>query len=375
MARATPRVLDRRALNRAMLARQMLLARETIAVVGAVERLVGMQAQAPHPPYLGLWSRVEGFAAEELSRRLLDREVVRVALQRSTLQLVSARDCLELRPVFQPVLTRGLQGGYGRRLAGLDVAALVAAGEELLAERALTFAELGPRLGARFPAHEPGALAYALRAHLPLVQVPPRGLWGQSGRSAHLPARAWLGARPAARRTVRDAVRRYLAAFGPATVADVQAWSGLTRLAEVLPAMRDLVRFSSEEGATLYDVPGAPLPSPDTPAPIRFLPEWDNLLVAYADRSRVLAPEHRRHVFTPNGLVPGTVLVDGFARGSWRVEASGRRAGGRATLRVQPFAGWTQRQRAAVEREGARLLAFVAPAAAALAVEIVGEAD
>ena len=358
-------VLSVRALNRATLSRQMLLERASVPLETAIERLVGLQAQAPHPPYVGLWSRVADFRAEELSELLLTRRAVRIALMRSTLHLVTADDCLRLRPTLQPMLERGLQGGFGKRLRGVDLEALLAAGRALLAERPLTFAELGARLRETFPAHDAQALGYALRAHSSLVQVPPRGLWGRGGPAAHAIAEDWI---PTARRsrrrsahTVEDLVRRYLGAFGPASVRDIQAWSGLTRLAERVESMRDLVRFQSEGGTALFDLADAPRPGPDSPAPIRFLPEWDNLLVSYADRSRMLAPEHRLHVFTNNGLIPGTVLVDGFAKASWRLE----RPDGQAILRVEPFVKLSKVVQSKIAAEGEALLSFLTDTPAA----------
>ncbi len=356
--------LSLRALNRATLARQMLLERARLPIETALERLVGLQAQAPHPPYVGLWSRVAGFRAADLSEMLLSRRAVRVALMRSTLHLVSSEDCLRLRPLLQPMLERGLQGGFGKRLRGVDLEALVAAGRELLAERPLTFAELGLRLRETFPAHDAQALGYAIRAHATLVQVPPRGLWGQGGPAAHAIAEDWIpggrGVRDRRSTTLADLVRRYLAAFGPASVRDVQAWSGHTRLDAVVDAMPELVRFRGDGGTVLLDLADAPRPDPETPAPPRFLPEWDNLMVSYADRARMLAPEHRAHVFTNNGLIPGTVLIDGFARASWRVD----RQGAKAVLAIQPFVKVPRPMRATIAAEGEALLAFLTDAPA-----------
>jgi hypothetical protein len=351
-------VLDRRVLNRALLARQLLLRRAEMPVAEAIEKLVGLQAQAPAPPYVGLWARLEGFRPDDLSRLIAGREVVRIALMRSTIHLVTARDALALRPVVQPVIERAVMGGYGRILAGLDLGDVAAAGRLLVEERPRTFNEIGKALAERWPGLDPRALPQVVRAWVPLVQVPPRGLWGASGPAAHTTVEAWLG-RPVASDPSPDAaVLRYLAAFGPAAVADVQTWSGLTRLGEVMERLRPHLRtFRDEQGRALFDLPDAPRPDPDTPAPPRFLAEFDNVLLSHADRSRVIADDHRRRIATLNGMVPGTFLVDGFVGGTWKTT----RQRGAATLHLKPFAPLDAPDRTALAEEGARLLAFAAP--------------
>ena len=350
-------VLGRRALNRALLARQGLLRRWTISPAEAVERLVGMQSQAPDPPYVGLWTRLEGFRPEELARLVEERAVVRIALMRSTIHLVTARDCLALRPLLQPVIDRAFRGGFGRRLEGVDDAALATAARALVEERPRTFAEIGAALGERWPDRDPAALSAAARTLLPLVQVPPRGLWGRSGPAAHTTAEAWLGRPLDPDYPVDDVVLRYLAAFGPASVADAQTWSGLTRLKEPMERLRPgLLCFRDEQGRELFDLPDAPRPDPETPAPVRYMAEWDNVLLSHADRTRAISEEDRRRIFTPNGIFPGTVLVDGFVAGTWKIE----RSRGAATLRVEPFAPLAPDDEAALTAEGERLLDFAA---------------
>ena len=355
-------VLGRRALNRALLARQGLLRRWTIPPVEAVERLVGMQAQAPDPPYVGLWTRLEGFRPDDLARLVEERAVVRIALMRSTIHLVTARDCLALRPLLQPVLDRGFRGAYGRRLEGMDTAALADAARALVEERPRTYADLGAALGERWPDRDPAALAAAARTLLPLVQVPPRGLWGRGGPAAHTTAEAWLGRPLDTTYPLDQVVLRYLAAFGPASVADAQTWSGLTRLKDAVERLRPgLLAFRDESGRELFDLPDAPRPDPDTPAPVRFMAEWDNVLLSHADRTRVMSEEHRRRIFTPNGIFPGTILVDGFVAGTWKIE----RSRGAATLRVEPFAPLAPDDEAALAAGGERLLDFAAAEAPA----------
>ena len=350
-------VLGPRALNRATLARQMLLRRRAMSAFDAIEHLVGMQAQAPNPPYVGLWCRLEGFRPGELSRLIEERGVVRVALMRNTIHLVSARDCLRLRPLVQPVIDRGLYASRADRegLEGVDAGALAAAGRELLGKRPCTARELGGLLEERWPERDPAVLARAVRHLVPLVQVPPRGVWGKSGPAAHAPAEAWLGRPLDAEPSPDEMVLRYLGAFGPATVKDAQTWSGLTRLGEVIDRLRSrLITFRDEHGRELFDLPDAPRPDPDVPAPPRFLPEFDNLILSHADRTRVIADEHRRMLASKNGMVPATVLVDGFASGTWKMEQTR----GKAALVIEPFEPLAEEDRDALLEEGERLLRF-----------------
>lgn len=350
------RTLDRRSLNRAYLARQLLLDRAPLSPEDALTHLVGLQAQSPQAPYTGLWSRLAAFEPEALSTLLEERRAVRIVLMRSTIHLVTADDCLELRPLVGIVSERGLSGNYGRQLAGADPAAVAAAGRKLLEDEPRTSGELEPLLAERFPAHDGHALAMLVRAHVPLVQVPPRGLWRRSGRPVVAPAETWLGRPLAAEPSLDRMVLRYLAAFGPASVKDAQVWSGLTRLGEVFERLRPALRvFAAEDGTELFDVPDGPLPDPDTAAPVRFLPEYDNALLSHADRSRIAEREHVTRVFTKGGL-----LVDGFLAGRWGV----KRARGAATLEIEPFRRLSEAERDDVAVEGERLLGFLAPEAA-----------
>jgi hypothetical protein len=353
-------------LNRALLARQGLIEPTRWTVLETVERLVGLQAQDPQAPYYGLWSRIEGFDPEALSQLLLDRAVVRVALQRATIHLVSARDALALRPLLQELIERATATTWGAGIAGVDRDALAAAGRALVDEEPRTFAQLGALLGERWPEADPKALAQHVRALVSLVQVPPRGLWGRGGAAAHTSADAWLaGVTEAPARSLDDLVRRYLAAFGPATVQDVQKWSGLTRVAPVVERLRpELVSFSDEAGRELLDLPDAPRPDPDTPIALRLVAPFDNILLSHVDTTRVLPAEHRGRVMTQNGLVSGTVLVDGFVQAGWKVQ----QARGTATLAVTPYGKMNKKTEAALRREGERLLAFAAPGAAERAV-------
>ncbi|HWN60387.1 MAG TPA: winged helix DNA-binding domain-containing protein [Streptosporangiaceae bacterium] len=364
-------VLSQRELNRALLSRQLLLDRVDLpeeasprraAVIATIEHLVGLQAQAPFPPYYGLWSRLGGFRPDDLATLITDRSVVRIAVMRGTIHVVSARDCLPLRRVVQPVLDRGLRGSFGKQLAGVDATAVAVAGRELVEAEPMTFSALGERLAERWPDHPPAALAQAVRAHVPLVQVPPRAVWGRSGQSLHTSAEHWLGAAaaaaaaPAGPPTLAGLVTRYLAAFGPATARDVTAWSGLTGLRAVMDELRpSLVTFRDEQGAELFDLPSAPRPGGDVPAPVRLAAEFDNLLLSHADRSRVVHPDHLRRFYTINGIFPGSVLIDGFVGGMWRLA----RVKQEATLTIELFG--PAPERAQVRREAERMLAFCAP--------------
>jgi hypothetical protein len=351
-------VLSRRALNRATLERQLLLRRWEMPTADAIEHLVGMQAQAPNAPYVSLWARLDGFRHDELIQLITERRAVRAPLMRATVHLVTARDCLALRPLTQPVLVRNFSGqSFARDLAGADIEAIMAAGRALLEERPRTRAELGPLLGERWPDRDATSLAYAISYLVPLVQVPPRGIWGMSGEAAWATVEAWLGRALDRDPSPDEMVMRYLAAFGPATVKDIQTWSSLTRLREVIERLRPrLATFRDEHGNELFDLPDAPRPDPDTPAPPRFLPEYDNILLSHADRSRIIIDGRRVPLFPGNGGSLGTVLVDGFFRGTWKIT----RHHDTALLTIEPFEVLPKQDRSTLAEEGARLLAFAA---------------
>lgn len=334
----------------------MLLQRRRVSAPDAVERLVGLQAQVPRDPYVALWSRLDRFRPQALAGPLAERRAVRMGLLRATLHLVSDRDALALRPILEPVMQRTLYGQspFGRALDGLDVVELKAFATRLLVEQPRTRAELIPFLAERWPDHDAGQLSYAAMYLLPLVQVTPRGIWGRTGRSAFTTVEHWLGRPFRAETTPDELVLRYLAAFGPATPADARSWSGLSGMREVLERLRPRLRtFRDERGRELFDVPGAPLPDPNTPAPVRFLPEYDNVQLGHDDRGRIVPPGMKP--LTEVGW--GSVLVDGFGAARWRAE----RDGNRSTLWVEPFAKLARTDRAEVAGEGERLLAFLAP--------------
>jgi hypothetical protein len=352
-------VLSQRALNRATLDRQLLLRRSTMPTLEALERLVGLQAQTPHTWYTGMWSRLVDFDPVELGTALEERAVVRIALMRGTIHLVTARDCLWLRPLIQPMIERVTGSQFGRHYVELDIDAVRAAGRALVEDEPMTFSQLGKRLAERWPDRDPAALAQIVRGWEPLVQVPPRGVWGRSGQAAHTTAPHWLGAPVAADPPVEEMVRRYLAAFGPASVKDAQTWSGLTKLAEVFDKLRpDLLTFRDEDGRELFDLPDASRPDPDTPAPPRFMYDFENLFLSYDDRSRMHGPvPPTEGIFTDHGPLPGTVLVDGVTTAAWMVA----KEKGAATLKIQAYGKLAAKDRSALEAEGAALLAFLLP--------------
>ncbi len=272
----------------------------------------------PNPPYIGLWTRLWDFRRDDLTRLLEQREIVRATLMRSTLHLMRAEDYLLLRPALQPALTRSLRSIGGKRLEGLDLDRLVAAARTSVEEALRTFTELRGLLSGLEPDRDPSALAYLVRTHLPLVQAPPGGVWGTEGSPTHALPESWLGA-PLAdpKESLRALLLRYLAAFGPASVKDIQTWSGLVRLKDPIEELKPELRvFRGESGNGLLDLPDAPLPPADTPAPPRFVPEHDNLVLAHADRTRVIADEHRSRVFLSAARVRATFLLDGFVGGT-----------------------------------------------------------
>jgi hypothetical protein len=363
---APTRVLTKRELNRALLERQMLLQRHELQAEEVIEKLVGMQAQVPNDPYIALWSRIDGFQTSQLARLFEQRRVVRAGLMRGTIHLVTARDCLYLRPVTRPVMDRMFFSGspFGRNLKGIDVEEVVALGRTLVEERPRSRAELRPLLAERWPEQDPGSLAYAVTYLLPLVQVTPRGIWGASGQAAWTTTESWLDGKLESDATPDEMIVRYLAAFGPASVMDVQAWCGLTKLRAITDRL-ELRTFKDENGRGLLDVRDAPLPDPDTPAPPRFFPEYDNVFLGHADRSRIASGSYEGLEF-PRGSFKGTFTVDGFLSGFWSIKSARHSV----TLIIEPLLKLSRSDREAVVEEASRLLTFVYPEAEVRDVQI-----
>jgi Winged helix DNA-binding domain len=360
-------VLDRRALNRALLARQGLLAREATPALDMVARLAGLQTQNPTAGHLALWSRLADYDPAELDALLERREVVRVTLMRATKHLVTAADALAWRAAHEPVLRRAVRGNFSAALDGLDLDRLADLALELAGDEALTTTELGRRLAEHFEDRDPLGLGIAAHLAHPYVQPPPRGLWGRGGAALNEPLARWLGATPSADPAPDELVRRYLAAFGPASVMDAQAWCGITKLRDAFERLRpQLVTFEGPDGAELFDLPDAPRPPADTPAPVRLLPVYDNVCLAYADRSRIVSDAHRKTILLRGWIDDGFVLADGFAKATWRVHRDRKRS---ARLVVTPFEDLGGVD---VVPEGEAFLAFVARGEAELSVEVPG---
>jgi DNA glycosylase AlkZ-like len=359
-------LLSHRALNRALLARQLLLEREQLSARDAIEALVCMQAQEPRDPYVGLWTRLVDFRSDELALLVAERKAVRATMMRATIHLATARDYLALRPLIQPVLERTFAStSFGRNLAGLDLSEPVAAGRELLSERPRTRRDLASLLSPRWPDRDSISLAASVNYLTPLVQVPPRGLWKESGPAMWTTAEAWLGRNVEAKPSLKKLVMRYLRAFGPATVADMRAWSGLSGLREVFTRLGPELRtFRDEDSRELFDVSDGPLPDPDTPPPVRFLPFYDNALLGHADRRRIVSEEHRRRAMAKPGAA---FLLDGFVTGTWRLVRQGETAG----LLLEPYRKLNKRDGESVKEEGSRLLSFLRPSDAHGAVRLL----
>lgn len=357
------RALTRQDLNRALLARQLLLERSDRSPLDAVGHLAGLQAQAPTPPYTALWARLADFDPADVSRLLVERRLVRATTMRGTIHLLVADDLVAWRGALQPLMdahvrAKALRERLGTAAEPSELAVLLALGDEALTARPRTTAALAPVLADRWPDADAAALATAVRMAVPTVQVPPRGLWRTPGPAAFTTVRAWLGRDVADPPDVADMARRYLAAFGPASVADVQAWAGITRLGPVVRRLGDeLVVLRDEAGRELFDLRDAPRPGGDVAAPVRLLGEWDQALLAHADRSRIIDDAARRQVFTVNGIVHPTVLVDGTVAGRWHTERSGTTV----TATLVPFRSWRRTQRAAAVAEAEAHLAFAEP--------------
>jgi DNA glycosylase AlkZ-like len=329
---------------------------------------VGLQAQVPNTPYLGLWTRLEGFRVEELVRLVVSRRAVRATLMRGTLHLVTARDYKALRPLFQPMLLRVMRGGYRRQLAGANLTRIAEAGRALLEGEPRTGAEVAALLQKRWPGRDARALSYVVQCGVPLVQVTPRGIWERTGPPAWLTAEAWLGRDWGTPARLERLIERYLDAFGPATLSDMRAWSGLPAIREIVERVRPrLVVFRDESGRELFDRPRAPRPHPDTSAPPRFLPFYDNALLAHADRGRIVPAGRGQWGFQNQGLLVGTVLLDGFLNGGWRIAIERERA----VLTVEPFARLATRDEDALVGEAEGLVAFAAAEATSRDVRIV----
>ncbi|GLZ33870.1 hypothetical protein Lesp02_60580 [Lentzea sp. NBRC 105346] len=341
--------LSRDELNRALIERQMLRERAPLSALDAIEFLVGIQAQEPMSPYAGLWSRITDFSSDSLSSLLESRQAVRLLLMRGTIHLVSAADCVGLRPLTQVIMDRHIASPMiSKKLAGLDLDEVVGTARKLVEAQPDTLTNIGKLLAERWPGYDPTTFGLLLRCALPAVQIPPRGVWGPGllKRPVCTTAEAWLG-RPLSAFSLSDVVLRYLAAFGPSSVMDIQAWCGLTRLKEVVEGLRDRLVTFTYEGRELFDLPDAPRPPADTPLPVRFLPEFDNILLAHADRGRVIADEHLPLVIGGKR----TVLINGYVGAQWTFKSG--------DVTVDYLSPQPKSVRAEVDAEAERLQEFL----------------
>lgn len=362
------RVLSLRDLNRATLARQMLLERAEISAAAAIERLVGLQAQLAVSPYIGLWTRLVNFQRDDLAALIENHTVVKATLMRATLHLFTADDYARFRTTLQPMLTEAGSNITKRRGGEFDRNSLLETAREYIAEQPRTFAEISAMLTERYPEVDVGALRYTVRTHLPMVQVPVNKGWSYPSSPQFTLAEAWIGQPLSPEDRIDTLILRYLAAFGPATITDMQTWSGFSKLKDVVETLKPQLRiYRDDTRRELFDLPDAPLPDADTPAPVRFLPEYDNLLLSHHKRTRVVADEHRKKVFLPGLRVASTFLIDGFVSGTWKIERKKKAA----TLTLEPFAALAKQQRDELAAEGERLLQFVEADAESFDVQFV----
>ena len=350
-------LLSDRALNRATLMRQGLLERQAVSVEAMLETLIGLQGQVHKAPYIGLWSRLQHFAIEDLEALLKDRRAVRATMMRCTLHVATAADFLAIRPLIDPLAMRGFRANHLKPLLGADLEEVRAASRVLLDAETLSPAALGTRLKQRWPDGDAIALSMPARFLEPVVHVPPAGLWGATRGPELTSAKRWLGAAPGNPMRFDDLVLRYLGAFGPASGNDFGTWSGLTGGPAAMERLRGkLVCFIGEDGRELFDLPDAPRPGEEVEAPVRLLPDYDNVVVGYADRSRMLRREHIKGLWMANGMRPG-FTVDGFVRGTWRLTIGKDTAG----IAFLWFEGLRQRDQSELRREGKALLKAFAP--------------
>jgi len=365
-------MISLRELNRATLARQMLLERSGVTALEALERVAGLQAQEAKPPFIGLWTRLSTFDKADLLDIVRSREAVRVTAMRGTLHLMTTPDYIAFRPIMQPLLDAAIQSILKNRGDGIDVDAFVEQARAYFVDRSATFNDLRAELEKTNPGIDIRAAAYAARLKLPLVLTPDGAPWGWTNDPQFTLASKWLGVDIPTPRTSGggspDAfILRYLGAFGPATVADFQTWSGLKGAKDAFEHLRpELVTFTGDKKREYFDLPDAPRPSEDTPAPVRYLPDFDNLMLGHNDRARVIKDEYRQRVATANLRTLATFLIDGITAGTWKTEIKKKTA----RLLLDPFEPLTKADVDALVDEGERLLRFIEPQANAYEVTI-----
>lgn len=347
--------LTNRQLNRTHLHRQHLLKRSSMSTGDMLREIVGLQAQEVKDPYLGLWSRIADFEHNDLAAKLLDRSAVRASLMRGTIHLVTADDYQMLFPVTYRLHLRAVHSVESARLVPAEHhAAISQEARNLLSDGPLTAAQIGEKLAKSWPEHKTRSLSQVVRFLLPLIQTPPRGVWGakNSSRPAWTMPDSWLGVEILEEvAPPHEMIRRYLHAFGPATLPDITAWSGVTNLKKPLLELGDeIVTYSDEAGKVLYDLSNLEIVSDEIDAPVRFLPGFDNALLGHKDRTRIISDESRAIIGTPNGMFASTFLVDGFVAGVWRVKDE--------QLQLVAFDKLTKQQTQDVENEAEEMAPF-----------------
>jgi hypothetical protein len=348
-------ILARKQLNRATLQRQMLLERSPVPVPAAIDRLAGMQAQLASAPFVGLWTRIKDFRSEDLSAAINNREVIKATWIRATLHLCTTADYVKFRTTLQPLLSGAGEAIAKGRGADFDRDRLLEVARKYIGEKPRTFADISEMLAELMPDQDVGPLRYTVRTHIPLVQVPISSGWSYPSKPEFTLAESWIAKPISPEDNLKELVFRYLAAFGPASVTDMQTWLGM-KLKDTFEKMRPELQVYKDEGRReLFDLPDVPLPDPETPAPVRFLPEYDNVLLSHSNRTRVIADEHRSKVYLPGLRVAATILVDGFVGGVWKIE----KTKSESALIIEPFAELSSKVREELAKEGEQLLRFV----------------
>jgi hypothetical protein len=367
----TDRILTLHELNRMTLTRQFLLERQDLSVTTVVERLVGMQAQMAQPPFVGLWTRIKDFKREDLASQIQNRTIIKASLMRATLHLFTAKDFIAYRKTLQPALSAAASDISSRRGAEFDVMLVLETACKFIAEKPRTYSEISEMLAARWPDVDIGSMRYTVRTHIPMVHVPVSGGWCYPGKPQFSLAEEWLGKSLDMEDRTQDLVFRYLAAFGPASVIDMQTWSGLPNLKPVFENLRsELTVYRDESKRELFDLPDGKVtfpPDVEPPTAVRFLPEFDNLLLSHSNRRRVLADVYRSKVFLPGLRVAATILADGFVAGVWKTT----NIKGLAALIIEPFNPLDDSTKTALMEEAENLLRFIETDAKTYQVQII----
>ncbi len=356
----TEKQLSLRALNRSSLARQMLLERVSLPVTKALEKTVGIQAQQAPAPYVWFWTRLKDFQRDDLAQAIEAHEIVKATFFRATLHLTTREDYLRFRTAITPALTGAAESIVkGRENTGFDQAEILEMGRKFIAQEPRSFAEITAYFSETLPQFDIGALRYSVRTHLHLIQVPTDTYWSYPGNPKFTLAETWNGEASSPKDETKALIKRILAAFGPASLNDLQKWTSLM-LKDILPTFKDeLVIYHDEKKKELFDIADMPLVDEDTPVPIRFLPGFDNLLIAYDKRQRIVADDYRKKVYLPGLIIAPTILIDGFVEGVWKAERKKKEA----FLHMELFKPLTQSQQSQLEEEAEALIRFLEPEA------------